>query len=90
MKTIETLTLTEAMDMMRNYGLPMSYKKLTAWLDAGVVPWAVSAPDSEGQPQRTIFKKPLIEWLVSLSVDINRVPSKSPDLTLADRAVRTQ
>ena len=70
MKIIETLTIEQVMDEMRSRGLGMSYKKLTAWADAGILPFAVSAPDTRGVPQRTFFKKPLIKWLDELTDEI--------------------
>ena len=67
MKKVETLTINETIDTMREYGVPMSYEKLCAWIDAGAVPWALSG-EFKGAQLRTIFKKPLIEWLDGLAV----------------------
>ncbi|MBR5948233.1 MAG: hypothetical protein IKZ82_06240 [Clostridia bacterium] len=64
---IETLTIEEAMAIMRSFGVKISYAKLTAWADAGAVPWAISAPTPDGDHLRTIFKRPLMEWLESLA-----------------------
>ena len=67
MKQIETLSCDDAMSLMRAYGLPCNFYKLTAWLDAGAVPWGVSAQDERGHYRRTIFKKPLVAWLEGLA-----------------------
>lgn len=67
MKKIETLTIEDAMSLIRSYGLKINFYKLTAWVDNGVVPWGVSAQDVRGHYQRTIFRKPLIHWLEELS-----------------------
>ena len=67
MRKVETLTINEALDVIRGYGMPMTYEKLCAWADAGAVPWALSG-EFKGTQFRTIFKKPLIEWLEGLAV----------------------
>lgn len=70
MKRIETLTIQEVLERMRQRGMGMSYQKLTAWADAGLLPFAISAPDMNGQQQRTFFKKLLIKWLDERSEEI--------------------
>ena len=69
-KKVMTLTIEDAMDLIRSYGISISYKKLIAWTDINAVPWAVSGPDETGKYQRTIFKKPLMEWLDNLAEEV--------------------
>lgn len=67
MKKVETLTINEALDTIRGYGIPMTYEKICAWADAGAVTWALSG-EFKGAHYRTIFKKPLMEWLEGLAI----------------------
>ena len=73
MKQIQTLTIDETLTIFRQYGVPMSYEKLVAWIDNGAaLNWAVSARrGKEGNYQRTIFAKPLIAWLDSLAGEVS-------------------
>ena len=67
---VATLTLNEALTVFRSYGIPMSQETLTAWIDSGAVPWAVSARRGGAGPYlRKIFRKPLVEWLESMVDD---------------------
>lgn len=68
MKKVETLTLNEAMDVFRGYGVSMSYETICSIVDEGKVPWAISAKsETSGNQLRKIFRKPLIEWLESMA-----------------------
>ena len=65
-RKVETLTENEAQSLFREYGISISYPKLCAGIDAGV-PWAISG-EHGGKVYRTIFRKPLVEWLEALAV----------------------
>ena len=68
MKKVEVLTLNEAMDVFRGYGVSMSYDTLCALVDSNQYPWAISAKsETSGNQLRKIFRKPLIEWLESMA-----------------------
>lgn len=68
MKKVEVLSLNEAMDLFRAYGVSMSYETLIAVVDGGKVPWAISAKsEASGNYLRKIFRKPLVEWLESMA-----------------------
>ena len=68
-KKIETLSLNETIELLREYGVPVSYQKLCAWIDSRSVPWAVSG-EFKGETLRTIFKKPLLAWLDNLAEEV--------------------
>lgn len=68
MKKVETLTINEALDLFRSYGVSMSYETLIAFIDEGKVSWAVSARSGGAGPYlRKIFRKPLVAWLEAMA-----------------------
>jgi len=70
-KKIEYLTMGETIALFVDYGVPMTYEVLAAWIDNGAVPWATSARGGgAGRYQRRIWKKPLIRWLDELAEDL--------------------
>lgn len=70
-KRIEYLTMNETIALFHDYGVPISYETLAAWIDERAVPWATSARiGGAGRYQRRIWRKPLVKWLEDLAEDL--------------------
>ena len=70
-RRIEYLTMSETIALFHEYGVPISYEVLCAWIDERAVPWATSARiGGAGRYQRRIWKKPLVKWLEDLAEDM--------------------
>ena len=66
MKLAATLNTEQAMSVMRDHGVRISYRKLVDLMSGGV-PWGRVSVTDTGRKRWIIFRKPLIEWLESLS-----------------------
>lgn len=67
-KQVNVLSTDQTIALFRQYGIPISFEKLTALIDSEKVDWAISVQRKNSDDRyRMIFEKPLLEWLNNLS-----------------------
>jgi len=63
-KKIETMTLSELVNMFRDYGIPCSEPTVAAFIEEGQFPFASCARRQEaGNRNFLIFKSGAVRWL---------------------------